>query len=311
MPKQSQILIVDDDPDIRQVLRLLLEGDFTLFDAPDGQSALALLRENKNIDLVILDVMMPGMDGYATCDALREFSNAPVLFLTAKSAESDRLSAYRSGGDDFLSKPFSKAELLAKVSSLLRRYKEYRGKPEEALAIENLEVDFASRTVVSSGKSVLLTDTEFSILEYLLRHRGDTSQFLPEGVVVFFDQQIVVANDLPRIVIHKPSLPCSADRIAAVRQRADFRPSDTVGYGCSVYRERSFQSAPFAARDSDNARGRFPGSAARVFPSARRRNKPCQTPWRPAAAGYRGIRPPRRPKDFSAAHSEARRFSPA
>ena len=184
MAKQSQILIVDDDPDIRNVLRLLLENDFTLFDAPDGPSALALLRENKAIDLVILDVMMPGMDGYATCDALRAFSNAPVLFLTAKSAESDRLSAYRSGGDDFLSKPFSKAELLAKVSSLLRRYKEYRGKPEEALAIENLEVDFAARSVVSSGKTVTLTDTEFSILEYLLRHRGQTvtAQELYENV---------------------------------------------------------------------------------------------------------------------------------
>lgn len=184
MPKQSQILIVDDDPDIRNVLRLLLESEFTLFDAPDGPSALALLRENKAIDLVILDVMMPGMDGYATCDALRAFSNAPVLFLTAKSAESDRLSAYRSGGDDFLSKPFSKAELLAKVNSLLRRYKEYRGKPEEALAIENLEVDFAARSVVSNGKNVTLTDTEFSILEYLLRHRGQTvtAQELYENV---------------------------------------------------------------------------------------------------------------------------------
>ena len=184
MAKQSQILIVDDDPDIRNVLRLLLESEFTLFDAPDGPSALALLRENKAIDLVILDVMMPGMDGYATCDALRAFSNAPVLFLTAKSAESDRLSAYRSGGDDFLSKPFSKAELLAKVNSLLRRYKEYRGKPEEALAIENLEVDFAARSVVSNGKNVTLTDTEFSILEYLLRHRGQTvtAQELYENV---------------------------------------------------------------------------------------------------------------------------------
>jgi len=184
MPKRSQILIVDDDPDIRNVLRLLLEGDFTLFDAPDGPGALALLRENKAIDLVILDVMMPGMDGYATCDALRAFSNVPVLFLTAKSAERDRLSAYRSGGDDFLPKPFSKAELLAKVNSLLRRYKEYRGKPEEALAIENLEIDFAARSVVSSGKNVTLTDTEFSILEYLLRHRGQTvtAQELYENV---------------------------------------------------------------------------------------------------------------------------------
>lgn len=184
MPKRSQILIVDDDPDIRNVLRLLLESDFTLFDAPDGPGALALLRENKAIDLVILDVMMPGMDGYATCDALRAFSNVPVLFLTAKSAERDRLSAYRSGGDDFLPKPFSKAELLAKVNSLLRRYKEYRGKPEEALAIENLEIDFAARSVVSSGKNVTLTDTEFSILEYLLRHRGQTvtAQELYENV---------------------------------------------------------------------------------------------------------------------------------
>ena len=184
MPAQSRILVVDDDPDIRNVLRLLLESDFTLFDAPDGPGALALLRENKAIDLVILDVMMPGMDGYATCDALRAFSNVPVLFLTAKSAERDRLSAYRSGGDDFLSKPFSKAELLAKISSLLRRYKEYRGKPEEALAIENLEVDFAARSVVSSGKNVTLTDTEFSILEYLLRHRGQTvtAQELYENV---------------------------------------------------------------------------------------------------------------------------------
>lgn len=77
------------------------------------------------------------MDGFQTCDAIRKDSNVPVLFLTAKSAENDRVSAYSSGGDDFLSKPFSSVELLAKVSSLMRRYKEYRGKPEEALAVEN------------------------------------------------------------------------------------------------------------------------------------------------------------------------------
>ena len=184
MSAQSKILIVDDDPDIRQVLRLLLQGLYSVSEAADGAEAVRLIQEQKDTDLIILDVMMPGMDGYAACDALRAYTNAPVLFLTAKSAEADRISAYRSGGDDFLSKPFSQDELLAKVSSLLRRYKEYRGKPDAALAIENLEVDFAARTVVSNGQPVSLTDTEFSILEHLLRNRGTTvtAPELYEGV---------------------------------------------------------------------------------------------------------------------------------
>ena len=184
MSAQSKILIVDDDPDIRRVLRLLLQNLYGVFEAADGSEAVRCIQEKKDIDLVILDVMMPGMDGYETCDALRAYTNAPVLFLTAKSAEADRISAYRSGGDDFLPKPFSQDELLAKVSSLLRRYKEYRGKPDAALAIENLEIDFTARTVISNGQPVALTDTEFSILEYLLRNRGSTvtAPELYEGV---------------------------------------------------------------------------------------------------------------------------------
>ena len=184
MSAHSKILIVDDDPDIRKVLRLLLQGLYTVSEAAGGGEALRLIQEQKDTDLIILDVMMPDMDGYETCDALRAYTTAPVLFLTAKSAEADRISAYRSGGDDFLSKPFSQDELLAKVTSLLRRYKEYRGKPDAALAIENLEVDFAARTVVSNGQPVQLTDTEFSILEHLLRNRGTTvtAPELYEGV---------------------------------------------------------------------------------------------------------------------------------
>jgi DNA-binding response OmpR family regulator len=118
--------------------------------------------------------MMPGMSGLEVCDKLRGITNAPVLFLTAKSAEKDRLSAYRSGGDDFLSKPFSHGGRLAKAGSLLRRYKEYRGKPEAALAVENLEIDFATRSVKNAGVNVQLTDTEYAILEYLLHNRGTT-----------------------------------------------------------------------------------------------------------------------------------------
>ncbi len=172
MSALARILIVDDDSDIRKVLRLLLNDKYFVAEAADGPAAIAYMRSNPDTDLVILDVMLPGLDGLQTCEALRSFSNAPILFLTAKSAEQDRVSAYDSGGDDFLSKPFSQAELLAKVNSLLRRYQEYRGKPATVLTLENLEVDFAARSVKSAGKAVTLTETEYAILEHMLKNRG-------------------------------------------------------------------------------------------------------------------------------------------
>ena len=174
METKSQILIVDDDPDIRKVLSILLREDYAVAEAADGQAAVDYIEAHPDTDLVVLDVMMPGMDGFETCDRIRALSNVPILFLTAKSAEADRISAYRSGGDDFLSKPFSQGEFLAKVSSLLRRYKEYRGKPPAALMLDDLEVDLSTRSVKSKGKELFLTDTEYSILEYLLKNRGKT-----------------------------------------------------------------------------------------------------------------------------------------
>ena len=174
MEERSLILIVDDDPAIRKALYMLLRDDYEVAEAADGQAAVRYIEAHPETDLIVLDVMMPGMDGFETCDRIRALSNAPVLFLTAKSAEADRLSAYRSGGDDFLSKPFSQGEFLAKVSSLLRRYKQYRGKPASALNLEGLEVDLAGRSVKSGGKDVTLTDTEFAILEHLLKNRGKT-----------------------------------------------------------------------------------------------------------------------------------------
>lgn len=174
MENLSHILIVDDDPDIRKVLSFLLKNEYKVSQAPDGPSAIAALQHSPDTDLVVLDLMMPGMSGYEVCTAIREFSNVPILFLTAKSAEEDRIYAYKSGGDDFLSKPFSQAEFLAKVSSLLRRYKEYMGKPLAALAIDNLMVDLSSHSVMNAGKEVMLTDTEYAILEYLIKNRGST-----------------------------------------------------------------------------------------------------------------------------------------
>lgn len=173
MTALSRILIVDDDPDIRNVLSLLLKDSYFVAEAADGAEAVNYIKANPDTDLVVLDVMMPGMDGLETCAKLREFSNAPVLFLTAKSAERDRVAAYQSGGDDFLSKPFSQAELLAKISSLLRRYQLYRGKPASVLSIEGLEMDLAAHSVKVNGKGVTLTDTEYAILEYLVKNRGN------------------------------------------------------------------------------------------------------------------------------------------
>lgn len=174
MADTSHILIVEDDPDIRKVLFFLLKDNYFVEEAADGAAAVEYIAAHPETDLVVLDVMMPGMSGYEACGKIRALSNAPILFLTAKSAEADMISAYGSGGDDFLSKPFSQGEFLAKVNSLLRRYKEYRGKPAEALTIDGLEVDLETHSVKSSGKDVTLTDTEYAILEYLLKNRGST-----------------------------------------------------------------------------------------------------------------------------------------
>ena len=174
MDTTAHILIVDDDPDIRKVLTLLLQESYQVAQAADGKAALQYLQTHPETDLVVLDVMMPGMDGFETCEKIREFSTLPILFLTAKSAEADRLSAYSTGGDDFLSKPFSQGEFLAKVRSLLRRWTDYRGKPAAALVLGNLEVDLGQRSVKNAGRDVTLTDTEYAILEHLLKNRGRT-----------------------------------------------------------------------------------------------------------------------------------------
>ena len=172
---ETRILIVDDDPDIRNILNLLLRREYETAEAANGRDAVAYMQDHRDTDLIILDVMMPGMDGIETCEKIREFSNVPILFLTAKSAERDRLAAYQSGGDDFLSKPFSQPELLAKVKSLLSRYQEYRGKPASSVwNFGNLEVDLGTRMVRNAGETVPLTDTEYSILECLVKNRGRT-----------------------------------------------------------------------------------------------------------------------------------------
>ena len=129
----ATILLVDDDAEIRELLELLLTGEgYAILQADSGEAALELLGKGASVDLIILDVMMPGLSGYKTCARIRETSNVPILFLTARGMDTDLTLGFSAGGDDYLSKPFSNAELLSRVKALLRRYHVYGGKEEAA-----------------------------------------------------------------------------------------------------------------------------------------------------------------------------------
>ena len=123
-------MIVDDNPEIREIIHILLGGEgYELEEAKNGDEALAKTEED-TFDLIILDIMMPGMDGYHTCMEIRKKSNAPILFLSAKTQEGDKMLGFSSGGDDYLAKPFSYNELVSRAKALIRRYQVYKGKQE-------------------------------------------------------------------------------------------------------------------------------------------------------------------------------------
>ena len=173
----DKILIVDDDREIREVLRVLLAGEgFDVAEAASGEEALALLEDwGGAVELVVLDVMLGGLGGYQVCLRLRERWNVPVLFLTAKSRESDLTMGYASGGDDYLAKPFSYPELLARVKGLIRRYQVYRGKPEAAAEEAEwcgLRVCLTDNMVWRNDRELDLTETEYRILRLLVEHQG-------------------------------------------------------------------------------------------------------------------------------------------
>ena len=175
----ARIIVADDSSEIREVVRLMLEGEgYDVFEAQDGDGTIRILKEEKNIDLVVLDIMMPKKDGIETCEEIRSFSNVPVLFLTAKSSDADKIAAYQSGCDSFLTKPFTKDELLLRIRSQLRRYRVYKGKEEsvpenQKITIDDIEIDLVRRSVTKSGEPVALTDKEFSILHFLGSRRGE------------------------------------------------------------------------------------------------------------------------------------------
>ena len=168
-----RILVVDDEADIRRIIRILLESrGYRVLEAPNGRLAVETIRKEPDIDLILLDIMMPELSGIEASREIRSISSAPILFLTARTQEQDKLEAYSSGGDDYLAKPFSHGELLMKVDSLLRRYRVYKGKTSGQLLRADVMLDEPGRRVLRGGRPVELTETEFEILCFLAARRG-------------------------------------------------------------------------------------------------------------------------------------------
>ena len=168
------ILICDDEQDIVSALKIYLEAEgYRTFAAANGREALEVL-DREDIHLVLLDIMMPVLDGVSALAKLREYSNVPVILLTAKSEDTDKVLGLNIGADDYVTKPFNPVELLARVRSQLRRYLQLGGGAvrESVLAIGPISLDDTSKTVTLDGEPVSLTPREYDILKLLMQNPG-------------------------------------------------------------------------------------------------------------------------------------------
>lgn len=172
------ILICDDERDIVSALKIYLEAEgYTTFAAYNGREALGLLSE-RDIHLVLMDIMMPEMDGISAMVKIRESSNVPVILLTAKGEDTDKVLGLNVGADDYITKPFNPVEMLARVRSQLRRYMQLGGGAvrEDVLRNGGISLDDKSKEVTVDGEAVSLTPTEYDILKFLMQHPGEVFQ---------------------------------------------------------------------------------------------------------------------------------------
>ena len=173
---KPRILIVDDEREIREAIRIYLRGeDIETVMASNGQEAIDLVKQEE-IHLVLMDVMMPGIDGIVATSLIREFSNVPIIMLTAKSEDTDKIMGLSIGADDYITKPFNPMELVARVKSQLRRYLQFNSPQstpnKELLEVGGLSMNIVTKQVNVDGKEVRLTPTEFKILALLLKNKG-------------------------------------------------------------------------------------------------------------------------------------------
>jgi two-component system KDP operon response regulator KdpE len=169
-PQTPTVLIIDDEPQIRRLLRVTLEAaGYRICDAANGNDGLAQAAQRRP-DVVLLDLGLPDLDGVSVLKRLREWSRVPVIVLSVRDREDDKIDALDGGADDYVTKPFAAGELLARIRAALRHNQAPTS--ESTLSVGNLEVDFVARTVRKSGKEIKLTPTEYALLRLLVVHRG-------------------------------------------------------------------------------------------------------------------------------------------
>ena len=212
--EQKRILMVDDEPDIRTVCRILLENHgYAVLEAENGEQAVETVKKGADPDLIILDIMMPQLNGFDAAGQIRRICAAPILFLTAKIQERDKRMAYDAGGDDFLAKPFSNSELLMKADALVRRYRVYKGKVTGKMLRQDIVLDEENRRVLRDGEPLDLTETEFSIIRCLAANRGN----------------VVSVQSIYEQVWHEKFLPASGNtvmvHIVNLRKKLEQEPS--------------------------------------------------------------------------------------
>ena len=170
----GRILIVDDDPQIRRVLKIALSGEgYEVQDVRSGEDAEFELRERR-YDLVLLDMNMPGMGGYDTCRAIRATSEIAIIMLTVRNSEEDKIAALDAGADDFVTKPFSTPELLARIRAAMRRTPMAPESGLKQVVLGDAEIDFEARRVTLRKRELRLTPKEFDLLRYLVLHPNRT-----------------------------------------------------------------------------------------------------------------------------------------
>ncbi len=168
---ELKILVVDDEARMRKIVSdFLVARDYSVVEAGNGEEALDRMYEDKNIDLVILDVMMPKMDGWETCREIRKFSKVPIIMLTAKGDESDELLGYDLGIDEYITKPFSPKILVARIDAILRRANKLN--EEDIIEVGKLSINKTSHVVTVDGQEVELSFKEFELLCYFAENKG-------------------------------------------------------------------------------------------------------------------------------------------
>ena len=168
--EMNKILVVDDEERMRKLVRdFLANKGYRVLEASNGEEALEIFLQQKDIALILLDVMMPVMDGWETCRSIREYSKVPIIMLTAKSEEKDELKGFELGVDEYITKPFSPKILVARVEAILRRYAD---SGDEILEEGGIKIDKIAHTVTIDGQMTDLSFKEFELLSYFLENKG-------------------------------------------------------------------------------------------------------------------------------------------